>query len=150
MALPDLVTLPPRLASAAAQTTLALGDLVAPQGPVRRPGGYADRVMLVIGEGGMAERLERVLSDPHGAVHLVNTVTSVLDAGRPLGRALAPGGTIDRLLDADGPMFRMLAEGGSLVPELHESVDTLSRAVGPLAELANRIPGGRRRQALEA
>jgi hypothetical protein len=39
MALLDLVTLPARLAVAAADTTLALGELVRADGPVRRPGG---------------------------------------------------------------------------------------------------------------
>ncbi len=243
MALLDLVTLPVRLTVAAAETTLALGQLVAAEGPVRRRNGYADRLMLLIGEGGIAERLERVLTDPRGPMHLVHTVTAVLDPNRPLGRALAPGGTVDRLLAADGPMHRALAEDGAvdrlleeggaldqlvaedgpldrllsregaldrvtrpggvldrllqedglldrllsedgfveklvadggtldqlvelgttleriqpriaeligLIPDLHESVETLNRAVGPLSELANRIPGGRRRTPVEA
>ena len=233
MALLDLVTLPVRLTVAATSTTLALGQLVAADGPVRRPNGYADRLMLLIGEGGAVERLNRVLSDPRGPMHLVNTVTAVLDPSRPLGRALAPGGTVDRLLAADGPLYRVLAPGGAvdrlleeegalerlvaddgplerllssegaldrllqegglldrllsedgfvekltsdggtldqlvalgqtlermqprvtellaLIPALHESVDTLNRAVEPLSDLANRIPGGRRRSALEA
>jgi hypothetical protein len=243
MALLDLVTLPVRLTVAATNTTLALGQLVAADGPVRRPNGYADRLMLLIGEGGAVERLDRVLSDPRGPMHLVNTVTAVLDPNRPLGRALASGGTVDRLLAADGPLYRVLAPGGAvdrlleeegaldrlvaddgplerllssegaldaitrpggvldrllqegglldrllsedgfvekltsdggtldqlvalgqtlermqprvaellaLIPALHESVDTLNRAVEPLSDLANRIPGGRRRPALEA
>lgn len=203
MALLDLVTLPVRLTVAAAETTLALGELVAAEGPIRRRNGYADRLMLVIGEGGLAERLEQVLTDPRGPMHLVKTVTAVLDPNRPLGRALAPGGTVDRLLASDGPMYRVLAEDGAvdrlleedglldrllsedgfveklvaeggtldqlvelgttleriqpriaeliaLIPDLHESVATLNRAVEPLSELANRIPGGRRRSAVEA
>ena len=212
MALLDLVTLPVRLTVAAAETTLALGELVAAEGPIRRRNGYADRLMLVIGEGGLAERLEQVLTDPRGPMHLVKTVTAVLDPNRPLGRALAPGGTVDRLLASDGPMYRVLAEDGAvdrlleeggvfdrlleedglldrllsedgfvkklvaeggtldqlvelgttleriqpriaelsaLIPDLHESVATLNRAVEPLSELANRIPGGRRRSAVE-
>jgi hypothetical protein len=233
MALLDLVTLPARLTVAAVRTTLALGELVDPKGPIRRENGYADRAMLLIGEGGLLERLATVLADPRGPMHLVNTVTAVLDVNRPLGRALAPGGTVDRLLAPDGPVYRMLepggtldqlaqadgpldrlleaggaldsvtrkggvldrlleedglvdrllsedgfvdklvAEGGTLdqlvalgaileriqpglaemialIPELHESVDTLNRSVGPLGELANRIPGSKRRPALEA
>jgi hypothetical protein len=243
MALLDLVTLPARLTVAATSTTLALGRLVAPDGPVRRPDGYADRVMLLIGEGGAVERIDRALSDPRGPMHLVNTVAAVLDPRRPLGRALAPGGTVDRLLAADGPLHRVLSPGGAvdrlleeggaldrlvaddgplerllssegaldritrrggvldrlleegglldrllsedgfvekltadggtldqlvalgvtldgmqpriaelsaLIPDLHESVDALNRAVGPLSELANRIPGGRRRPTVEA
>jgi hypothetical protein len=38
----------------------------------------------------------------------------------------------------------------ALIPALHESVDTLNRAVEPLSDLGNRIPGDRRRPALEA
>jgi hypothetical protein len=252
MALLDLVTLPVRLTAAAIDTTLALGELVAEDGPVRRRDGYADRLMLMIGKDGLVERLARALADPHGPMHLVNTVTALLDDRRPVGRALAPGGTLDRMLAADGPLFRMLDEGGTvdrilaeggavdrlleeggpldqlvaddgplerllstegaldrltrqggtldrllrddglldrllseegfvdklvadggtldqlvalggtlehiqpriaeliaLIPELHRSVDTLSESVGPLSDLANRIPGGRRRTAAE-
>ena len=32
-----------------------------------------------------------------------------------------------------------------VLPELHASVNTLSETVGPLGDLANRIPGGRRK-----
>jgi hypothetical protein len=165
MAILDLVTLPVRLTVAAANTTLALGRLVSPDGPVRRPDGYADRVMLLLGENGTVERVDRALSDPRGPMHLVDAVTTVLDADRPLGRALAPGGAVDRLLE-EGFVEKLTAEAGTLdqlvalgetlermqpriaellalIPELHESVDTLNRAVGPLSELANRIPGGR-------
>jgi hypothetical protein len=252
MALLDLVTLPVRLTVAAVDTTLALGQLVDRDGPVRRKDGYADRLMLVIGRGGLVDRLTAALSDPHGPMHLVNTVTALLDERRPVGRALAPGGTVDRMLAADGPLFRLVEEGGTvdrilaeggavdrlleeggaldrlaavdgplerllrsegaldrvtrpdglldrllveggladrlvsedgfleklvaeggtldqlvelgrtlerlqprvaellgLIPELHESVDTLNRSVGPIGELANRLPGGRRRPALE-
>ena len=233
MAVLDLVTLPVRLGVAAAQTTLALGQLVAPEGPVRRSGGYAERVMVVIGEGGLVERLSAALADAHGPMHLVNTLAAVLDSDRPLGRALAPGGTVDRLLALDGPLYRLLDEDGAvdrllqqdgvlerlvapdgplerllaaggaldrvtrpggllesllaedgfvdklvadggtldqlvelgatleriqprlaeligLIPDLHESVDALNRAVEPLSGLATRIPGGRRRTTLEA
>ena len=38
----------------------------------------------------------------------------------------------------------------AIVPARHESVDTLNRAVEPLSDLANRIPGGRRRPTVEA
>lgn len=236
------MTLPAKLTVAAAETTLALGQLVSPEGPVRRPGGYAERVMLLIGEGGLVERLAAALSDPNGPMRLVNTVVDALDPDRPLGRAIAPNGPVDRLLDPEGPLFRLLEEGGTvdrlvdvdgpldrlvapggplerllavdgaldritqqggvldrllaedglldrllteegfveklvaeggtldqlvalgatlesiqprlgeladLVPELHASVDALNRAVGPLGELANRLPG-RKRTAVEA
>jgi hypothetical protein len=215
----DLVTLPVRLTVAATSTTLALGRLVAPDGPVRRPNGYADRLMLLIGEGGAVERLDRALTDPRGPMHLVNTVAAALDPSRPLGpggavdRLLEEGGALDRLVADDGPLERLLsregaldritrgggapdrlleegglldrllsedgfvekltADGGTLdqlvalgatlermqpriaellalIPDLHESVDALNRAVGPLSDLANRIPGGRRKPVLEA
>lgn len=220
MALLDLVTLPVRLAVAAADTTLALGELVRADGPVRRPGGYADR-------------LDRALAEVHRPMALVTAVATALQPGRPLGRALAPGGIVDRLMADDGPLQRLLDEDGALdrlvaadgplerllrtegaldrltrpggaldrllvedglvdrllsqdgfleklisdggtldqlvalgttleriqpridellalIPQLHGSVDTLSRSVGPLGDLANRIPGGRRRPALGA
>jgi hypothetical protein len=253
MAFLDLVTLPVRLTVAAASTTLALGQLVDPEGPVRRKDGYADRLMLIIGQGGLIDRLTVVLSDPDGPMRLVNTITSLIDQDRPVGQALASGGTMDRMLAADGPLYRMVEEGGTVdrilseggaidrllakggpldqlvvedgpldrllrsdgaldritrsegvldrvleegglldrllsqdgfveklvaeggtldqlvelgrtlerirpriaellevIPELHDSVDTLNRSVGPLGELANRLPGGRKRQALES
>jgi len=190
MPLLDLVTLPVRLAVAGVDTTLALGRLVAPDGPVRRPEGYADRAMLLIGEGGLVERLEAALTDPQGPARVLHALAAALEPGRPLDRALAPGGTLDRLLDEDRPVSRLLAddglldrlltedgfveklvaEGGTLdqlvalgttlehigprlgeltrlIPELHASVAALNDVVEPLSQLANRIPGGRRRPA---
>lgn len=126
------MTLPVRLTVAAAETTLALGQLVAPEGPVRRPGGYAERVMLLIGEGGLVERLSTTLSDPQGPMRLVNVIVDALDPERPLGRAIAPGGPVDRLLDPEGPLFRLLDEGGT--------VDRLVEVDGPLDRLVS--PGG--------
>jgi hypothetical protein len=114
MSVLELATLPVRLTSAAVDTTLALGRLVAADGPVRRPDGYAERAMLVIGPGGWIEQLARALTDPEGPMRLVHTVAAALDEDRPLGRALAPGGTVDRLLASDGPVFRLLREGGTL------------------------------------
>lgn len=230
MPLLDLVTLPARLAVAGVDTTLALGRLVAPDGPVRRPEGYADRVMLLIGEDGLVERLAAALTDPQGPARVLHALAAALEPGRPLDRALAPGGTLDRLLDEDGPVSRLLDEGGTverlvaedgplerllaaggaldrvtrrggvldrllaeqglldrlltedgfveklvaeggtldqlvalgttlehigprlgeltrLIPELHASVAALNDVVEPLSQLANRIPGGRRRTA---
>jgi hypothetical protein len=230
MAILDLVTLPAKLAVAAVDATLALGQLSSPDGPIRRPDGYADRVMLLIGRGGLVERVAATLSDPHGPVRLVNAVAAVVDQDRPLGRALAPGGTLDRLFAADGPLSRLVDEGGALdtlvahdgplerllategaldritrpggaldrllqedglldrllsedgfldklvadggtldqlidlgatlerisprlaelsavIPQLQQSVTTLNHAVGPLGELANRLPRGLRRPA---
>lgn len=233
MALKDLVTLPLRVGVAATQVTLALGELVAPDGPVRRDGGYAERLMAVIGEGGYVERVARTLTDPSGPMTLVNALAAALSADRPLGRALADDGPLDRLLAPEGPVHRMLAEEGALdrltatdgplerllasggaldrltreggvldrllqeeglldkllveggtldkltadggtldqlvalgdtlesiapklaelgvvIPDLHRSVDTLSEAVGPLSDLANRLPRAKRRPAAKA
>ena len=36
-------------------------------------------------------------------------------------------------------------ELADLIPSLHESVDALGRSVSPLGDLANRLPGGRKR-----
>jgi hypothetical protein len=252
MALLDVVTLPYRLTVAAASTTLALGHLVDPDGPIRRKDGYADRLMLIIGRDGLIDRLTEVLSDPNGPMRLVNTATALIDQNRPVGRALASGGSMDRLLAADGPLYRMVVEGGTVdrilseggaidrllaeggpldqlvvddgpldrllrkdgaldrvtrsdgvldrvleegglldrllsedgfveklvaeggtldqlvelgrtlerirpriaellevIPELHQSVDTLNRSVGPLGDLANRLPGSKRRAEIE-
>lgn len=231
MALTDLVSLPARVAVAAVDTTLALGSLVGPRGPIRRQDGYADRVMLIIGRGGLIDRLDRALSDPQGPASVLTGLSRVVDQDRPLGRALAPGGTLDRLFAADGPLSRLVDEGGALdklvaddgplerllategaldrvtrpggvldrllqedglldrllsedgfldklvaeggtldqlielgatlerisprlaelsavIPQLHQSVTTLNQAVGPLGELANRLPRGLRRQAI--
>jgi hypothetical protein len=222
MALADLVLLPARVTVAAIDTTLALGSLVGPRGPIRREDGYADRVMLLIGRGGLVDRLDKALSDPQGTLSALASVGRVLDADRPLGRALAPGGALDRLFADDGPLTRLVDAGGALdklvaddgplerllategaldrvtrpggvldrlleedgfldklmadggtldqlielgatleriqprlaelsavIPQLHRSVTTLSHAVGPLGELANRLPRGLRRPALE-
>lgn len=66
MALIDLVTLPFRLGFAAPQVTLMLGELLGAAGPVRRRGGYAERLIALIGEGGYVERSARTLTDLAG------------------------------------------------------------------------------------
>lgn len=118
MALIDLVTMPVRLGVAATRVTFALAELVAPEGPVLRPGGIAERLGAAFAEDGTLERL------------------------------LAEGGTLDQLvalgetLEAIAPR---LTELGEVVPELHSSIDALHEAVGPIGELAGRLPGARRR-----
>ena len=152
MALLDLVTVPVRLSAAAVDTTLALGHLVDPEGPVRREEGYADRVMLIIGRGGLVERLTRVLADPNGPMRLLSNegaLDRVTRQGGVLDRLLRDGGLLDRLLSEDGFADKLVAELAALIPELHHPVNTLNSSVGPLVELANRLPGGRRRPALE-
>ena len=111
-------------------------------------------------------RFERLLSS-EGALDAITRPGGVLD------RLLQEGGLLDRLLSEDGFVEKLTSDGGTLdqlvalgqtlermqprvtellalIPALHESVDTLNRAVEPLSDLANRIPGGRRRSALEA
>ncbi|WP_299055694.1 hypothetical protein [uncultured Nocardioides sp.] len=132
MALPDLVTLPFRLGVAATRTTLVLGTLTHPDGPVRRPGGYADMVRGLIGAGGTSERVNELLADDAAVMRIVRTLDSVFAADRPLGRMLRRGGTLDRLLDEDGPVLRLAEPGGVL--------DRLSAENGPLDRLM--APGG--------
>jgi len=108
--------------------------------------------------GGIADRL---LADDGPVLRLLE------DEGA-LDRLLVEGGPLDRLVAPDGPLERLTADGGTLdqlvvlgrtleaiaprlaelgavIPSLHESVDTLSEAVGPLGDLAGRLPRGRRR-----
>ena len=89
-----------------------------------------------------------------------------------LEKVLVPGGLVDRLLTDDGFLEKVLADGGTLdqlvalgetlehvhprlaelsglIPSLRESVDALTSTVGPLGELAQRLPGSRRRATLE-
>jgi hypothetical protein len=122
-----LVTLPARLAVSATEVTLGLGRLVAPEGPVRRRGGYAERVMLIIGEGGLVDRLTVALGDPNGPMSLVRSLAAATAQDRPLGRAMAPGGTLDRLFAEDGPVHRVLQADGVL--------DRLFAENGPLERL---------------
>lgn len=123
----DVVTLPVRLAVSATEVTLGLGRLVAPDGPVRRRGGYAERVLLIIGEGGLVDRLAAALADPNGPMSLVRAVAAATSEERPLGRAIAPGGTLDRLFAEDGPVHRVLQADGVL--------DRLFAEDGPLERL---------------
>lgn len=144
----DLVTLPVRLSSAAIDTTLTLGRLVSQDGPVRRPQGYAERMMAVIGEGGLLERIAAVVTDPVGPRRLVDTVADGLEPGGSLDRLLAPGGTLDQLVALGETLERIqprLDTLARLVPELHASVTALNEVVEPLSQLAGRIPGARRK-----
>jgi hypothetical protein len=126
-AVTDVVTLPVRLAVAATEVTLGLGRLVAPDGPVRRSGGYAERAMLIIGEGGLVDRLAAALTEPNGPMSLVRSLAAATADERPLGRAIASGGTLDRLFAEDGPVFRVLRADGLL--------DRLFAEDGPLERL---------------
>src|SRR5262245_28421426 len=83
----DTATLPLRLGVAFTRTTLQLGRLTAPDGPVLRPGGYAERLDVL-----------RELTSPD----------------RPLGRLLTEGGPVDQLLAEDGVVVRLLSDDGAL------------------------------------
>lgn len=131
------VLLPARLAVAATQATLQVGRLAAPDGPLRRPGGYADLVQRVIGEGGYVEQLADVLLVEGGPLRLVDLLADLVDPDRPLGRMLQRDGVLDRLLSEDGPLVRLTAADGNLERLLAEDgpVDRLLRPDGALERL---------------
>ena len=108
-------TLPVRLGVAFTRTTLELGRLSSPDGPILRPGGYGERFAVL-----------RELTSPD----------------RPLGKALAKGGAVDRLLAVDGPLQRLVAEGGALDQLVAEEgvLDRLLAAGGALDRIT--APGG--------
>ena len=123
MALLDLVILPARLATAGVHTTLALGRFT-------RRGGVLDRILT---EDGL---LDRLLTEDGFVEKLV-----------------AEGGTLDQLVALGETLEHIqprLGELAALIPELHASVNVLNDAVEPLSQLANRIPGGRRRVPVES
>jgi hypothetical protein len=101
MTLISVLTLPARLAIATTRTTLALGALAAPDGPLER----------LIAEGGTLDQL----------VGLGETLEEI----RP-----------------------QLAELAELIPVLAASADALQQAVGPLGDLAGRLPLRARRAAV--
>ncbi|MBM7510142.1 hypothetical protein JOE61_003956 [Nocardioides salarius] len=148
-ALREAALLPWRVSVAATRTTLALGVLASPDGPLRRPGGYADLLLRVIGERGYAQQLTDLLTDEHGPMRLAGAVNELMAPDRPLGRMLARDGVVDRLLVEGGPVDRLLAPGGSLDRLLAEdgALDQLVQlgatleAIQPrLAELAAVVP----------
>lgn len=108
-------TYPVRLAVAVNRTIFALAELSSQDGPVLRQGGYGDRLAAV-----------RELTSPD----------------RPMGQALAEGGTLDRLFSGDGPLARLAGRGGALERLLAEegAVERLLAPDGPLERLL--APGG--------
>src|SRR3954469_7392911 len=123
MNLVSVALLPARAAIATAETAIAIGGLVAPSGPLRRAGGYGERLAVLLAEDGALEQLGR-LGDPEGPLSRLGEIAVLTADAPPLGRALAPGGPLDRLLAEDGAVDRLLAEGGAL--------DRLVYAGGPL------------------
>jgi len=233
-----LVALPVHLGVALARITLGAGELLAPEGAVRRRGGWADQLAALLGEDGMVGKLDAMSRDPESPLGRVAALSSAAAPDRPLGRALAPGGMLDRVLGEEGPLTRLLSDGGAVerllaqggtldrllvedgplerlvapdgpldrltreggvlesvlaegglverlledhgfveklvaeggtldqlvalgpilsevhpgleelvdvLPQLHEAIESIGVTVGPLSDLANRIPGGRRR-----
>lgn len=130
--LPAFVLLPWRLASAGVTVTLAAGAVLAPEGPIRREGGYADQVAALLGEDGMIGKLDAMSRDPESPLGRVLAVAEAAGPRRPLGRAIAPGGILDRVLSEDGPLTRLLSDGGA--------ADRLLAPDGPLDRLL--APGG--------
>ena len=129
-----------------------------PSGRALSPGGTLDRLLAADGplfrlveEGGPVDRL----LEEGGALDLLVADGGLLDRLLSDGfvdELVAEGGALDAAWSSGGPgarPHRRLEQLNSLIPELHESVDTLNRSVGPLGDLANRLPRGRRRPGVE-
>ncbi len=140
--LAEAAALPVRLAVAGTRTTLQLGRLSAPDGPLRRPGGYAELLLRVIGEGGYFQQVTELLTAEDGPMRLAATIADLTAPDRPLGRMLMRDGVLDRLLAEDGPLERLLAEGGALdrLVAQEGALDRLLAAGGALDRLTE--PGG--------
>lgn len=138
----EAASLPWRLAVAATRATLAVGQLAAPDGPIRRPGGYAELVLQVIGERGYLARLMELVRDDGGPMRLATILTELVAPDRPLGRLLARDGVLDGLMADDGPLLRLLARDGALERLLADDgpLDRLVREEGVLERLL--APGG--------
>ena len=59
----SVVLLPARAAVATAETVIAVGVLASNSGPLRRPGGYAERLTAVLDEDGPIERVFDAIDD---------------------------------------------------------------------------------------
>ncbi len=134
MGIMDVITLPAKVAVAATQATLGMGQLVAPDGPLRRPGGYLDQLSSVVGPGGLAEQINKLLTDPNGPIALLQRLAEVTADDRPLGQAMAPGGALDRILDDEGPIQRLARPGSPVDRFLQEGggLDHLVEQGGPI------------------
>ncbi len=93
----DVATLPVRLGLAFTRTTLQLGRLTAPDGPVLRPGGYADRLAALerlFEEGGTLDQLVELgetLEDIRPRlVELADLIPDLQGAVEVLGRSVTP------------------------------------------------------------
>lgn len=133
----DVITLPVRLTVAATEATLGMGQLFAAEGPIRRKGGYVDQIAALVGPGGLADQLNKLLADPNGPVALLQRLAAVTADDRPLGKALAQGGALDRILADDGVAHRLTEPGSALDRFLGEGggLDVLVAEGGPLDRL---------------
>lgn len=136
MGLISLALLPARAAVATAEVVVAMRDLASPTGPVRRPGGYGERLDILLAEDGALEQLGR-LGDPEGPLARIEQLALLTADDRPLGRVLAPGGPLDRLLAQEGVIDRLMADGGTLDRLLFPGgpLDRLLAEDGPLDRL---------------
>ncbi len=137
MGLMDIITLPIRVTVATTQAALGMGQLAAPDGPLRRKGGYADQLSTLIE---LADRLNKLLADPKGPLALVNNLAALTGDDRPLGKAIASGGALDRILAEDGALERLLSAQGPLDRLLSEggALDRITQDEGLLEQLLSR------------
>ena len=133
MGLMDILTLPIRLTVATTQAALGMGALASPDGPLRRkgcagtsPGGPLDRLLAT---GGALDRI----TEQGGVLELLLREQGLAD------RLLGENGFVEKLT-ADGGTLDQLLRLGDVLNQLQDSVLVLNRAVGPLGELANRVP----------
>jgi hypothetical protein len=87
--------LPARAARGGAEIAVDAARAIGREGPIRRPGGYTDRLAALLAEGGAIEQLGR-LGDRNGPLARIEQLVALTGDDQPLGRALAPGGPLDR------------------------------------------------------
>src|SRR4051794_8853315 len=104
----SIALLPARAAMASAEVAVAAVGFVSASGPLRRPGGYGERLEVLLAEDGAIEQLGR-LGDRDGPLARLEQLALLTSDDRPLGRALAPGGPLDRVLAEGGILDRVLA-----------------------------------------
>jgi hypothetical protein len=146
----ELMALPVRLSATAVEVSLAASRFVASDGPLRRPGGYAERLEDLLADDGMIVRLlepggtlERLL-EPGG------TLERILEPGGVLDRFTEPGGTLDELMSAAASLERLTAPGGTLdqlsdlmamLPKLANSAEALPILAGAVSQLEPTLAG---------
>jgi len=116
----ELMALPVRLTATTVEVSLAASRFVASDGPLRRPGGYAERLEDLLAEDGVVARL----LEPGG------TVERLLEPGGTLERLLEPGGALDKILEPGGVLDRLTESGGTL-DELMAAAKALERLTAP-------------------